>query len=147
MIFYRTYNDFRIITGVISMKKVITLLLISMVLLTSCFAKKDTGVTAVGSVTSESDTNFFAKHEKLSGKREYAIKAETPLEVKAEFVTEEGELGLSIGMEGKEQAYEGHGLQTGTFTVYLNEPGTYQVIVTAEGHKGSYSLSWKEKKE
>ena len=59
-----------------------------------------------------------------------------------EITTESGTLGLTIQKDGQDTVYEGNHLETGTFTVYLRESGTYRVNFLANEHKGSYRFSW-----
>ena len=62
--------------------------------------------------------------------------------MQVEITTESGTLGLTIQKDGQDTVYEGNHLETGTFTVYLRESGTYRVNFLANEHKGSYRFSW-----
>lgn len=57
-------------------------------------------------------------------------------------MNQEGSLSITIGKNGDTPVYTGNDVESSTFTVYLREAGDYKVVITANKHKGSYSLDW-----
>jgi uncharacterized membrane protein len=66
------------------------------------------------------------------------------VEVVVSIVTEKGSIDAYIAKDDDvaNSSYEGHDIQTISFTVTLSESGRYTVRVDADKHTGSYSFSW-----
>lgn len=95
-------------------------------------------------VHEQKNDTVSARYELFRGNRVYTIRVPEGKEyaVQVEITTESGTLGLTIQKDGQDPVYEGNHLETGTFTVYLRESGTYRVNFRANEHKGSYRFSW-----
>ena len=101
-------------------------------------------VTAVGRVSSQTDTRISSKHKLLDGREQYTIHVSDgeELAVRVSILTQNGSLSLTIGKRDSTPVYTGNDMESGTFTVYLRESGDYSVIIDANNHEGSYSLDW-----
>ena len=101
-------------------------------------------VTAVGRVSSRTDTGISSKHKLLDGREQYTIHVSDgeELAVRVSILTQTGSLSLTIGKRDSTPVYTGNDMESGTFTVYLRESGDYSVIIDANNHEGSYSLEW-----
>ena len=79
-------------------------------------------------------------YKKLNDKKSYTITVGEGerVAVEIEIVSESGSLALSIGRVGFPLDYSGNNLETGSFTVYLNEAGTYDMVFLAKDHAGSF---------
>ena len=77
-----------------------------------------------------------------SKEKKLTVNENEPLTVSVDIETEEGSLDVSIYNEAGEYSYEGHDIETSTFTVTLSEAGKYTIKVEADEHKGSYSFTW-----
>ena len=101
-------------------------------------------VTAVGRVSSRTDTGISSKHKLLDGREQYTIHVSDgeELAVRVSILTQTGSLSLTIGKRDHAPVYTGNDMESGTFTVYLRESGDYSVIIDANNHEGSYSLDW-----
>ncbi len=95
-------------------------------------------------IQEQKNDTVSARYELFRGNRVYTIHVPEgkELAVRVEITTESGTLGLTIQKDGQDTVYEGNHLETGTFTVYLRESGTYRVNFLANEHKGSYRVSW-----
>jgi hypothetical protein len=91
-------------------------------------------------------TKMSMSYEKFTGYRETEIKVDEDetVDVLVDFVTEDGTINAYISKDNdiSNCDYEGHAIQTSSFTVALSESGTYTIRVDADAHKGSYSFSW-----
>lgn len=100
------------------------------------------------------EINTFSKmsmnYKKFNGYKQtwIIVKEDEQRNVKADIVTEEGKLYLSITDKDGKSFYQGNDLPTSSFTVVLDKKGEYKIKVSAENHKGSYKIIWdKVKKE
>lgn len=103
-------------------------------------------VTAVGRVSSQTDTGISSKHQLLDGREQYTIHVSDgeELAVQVSILNQNGSLSLTIGKKGQTPVYTGCDMESSTFTVYLRDSGDYSVIIDANDHEGSYSLEWSE---
>ena len=101
-------------------------------------------VTAVGRVSSQTDTRISSKHKLLDGREQYTIHVPDgeKLAVRVSILNQNGSISLTIGKKDNEPVYTGNDMESGSFTVYLRESGDYSVIIDANDHEGSYSLDW-----
>ncbi len=86
---------------------------------------------------------IMVSYKKLNAKKNYeiAVGEGERVAVEIEIVSESGSLALSIGRVGYLADYGGNNLETGSFTVYLNEAGTYDMIFSAKDHAGSFKAT------
>ncbi|HOW38020.1 MAG TPA: hypothetical protein PLZ76_03840 [Bacillota bacterium] len=93
-----------------------------------------------------SATRFSMTYDRFNGYKEKDLTVETgeAVEIVVAFVSTEGTLDASICRKDDSETcgYEGNDVPTSTFTVTLNEPGTYVIRVEARRHSGSYSFHW-----
>ena len=103
-------------------------------------------VTAVGRVSSQTDTRISSKHKLLDGREQYTIHVSDgeELAVRVSILNQNGSLSLTIGKRDHTPVYTGNDMESRTFTVYLRESGDYSVIIDANNHEGSYSLDWSD---
>lgn len=101
-------------------------------------------LTAVDRVLTQDNTGISSKHERLDGTEEYTIHVPDgkTYAVLINILNQEGSLSITIGKNGDTPVYTGNDVESSTFTVYLRETGDYKVVITANKHKGSYSLDW-----
>ena len=101
-------------------------------------------VTAVGRVSSQTDTGISSKHKLLDGREQYTIHVSDgeELAVRVSVLNRSGSISLTIGKRDHTPVYTGNDMESGTFTVYLRDGGDYSVIIDADNHEGSYSLEW-----
>lgn len=101
-------------------------------------------VTAVGRVSSQTDTGISSKHKLLDGREQYTIHVPDgeELAVRVSVLNRSGSISLTIGKRDHTPVYIGNDMESSTFTVYLRESGDYSVIIDANNHEGSYSLEW-----
>ena len=125
------------------MKKLITLLLSMIILIGLTGCSKNSEIT-LGSFERNTSTKMTMSHQWFSGskEREITVEAGETLEVLVDIKTESGTLDAYIINEDGEYNYEGHDVQTDSFTVTLSEEGTYTIRVEAKKHKGSFSFTW-----
>ncbi len=124
------------------MKKILFIFIILVILLSGC-------TTGSGTVLRGSEDNGPSKmsmtYEKFTGHKQTHITVkDEPVTVTVSIVTESGTIDAYIAKDNdvSNASYEGHDIQTRTFTVTLSEPGDYVARVDAKSHSGSYSFSW-----
>lgn len=100
----------------------------------------------VNCISNRTDTGFSSRYDLFSGERAYTVKVAEGemLAVRVSIQTEAGTLDMTIGQSGQEPVYSGHGMESGSFTVYLRASGTYRVLIRAERHRGGYEVAWGE---
>lgn len=83
-------------------------------------------------------------YKKLNARKRYSVVVGDgeKVAVEIEIVSKGGSLALSIGRVGFPLDYSGNNLETGSFTVYLNEAGTYDMIFSAKDHAGSFKAEY-----
>lgn len=124
------------------MKKILVILGILLMLLYS-------GCTT-GNYTSSwsKEINTFSRmsmsYKNFNGYKQtkITVKAGEPVNVNAEFVSEEGKIGLSITDQDGNSFYQGTDIPTSSFAVKLDKKGEYTIKVSAENHKGEYKITW-----
>lgn len=89
-------------------------------------------------------TVVTVSYKKLNDRKSYTIEVGEGerVAVGIEIVSESGSLALSVGRVGFPLDYSGNNLETGSFTVYLNEAGTYDMIFSAKDHVGSFRAEY-----
>jgi hypothetical protein len=103
-----------------------------------------------GTVKNASELNTPTKismiYEEFNGYKEKQIrvKENEPIIVAVNIVTESGSIDAYIAKYNDTDncSYEGHDIETSSFSVILSEQGDYTVRVDAKKHTGSYSFSW-----
>lgn len=87
---------------------------------------------------------IMVSYKKLNAKKNYeiAVGEGERVAVEIEIVSKGGSLALTIGRVGFPADYSGNNLETGSFTVYLNEAGTYDMIFLAKDHAGSFKAEY-----
>ena len=127
------------------MKKISLLLLLFIVLFGLLGCTRGSGIVRK-SKEHNTPTKMSMTYEKFTGYRETEIKVDEdePVDVLVDFVTEDGTIDAYISKDNDKVScdYEGHDVQTSSFTVTLSEQGTYTIRVDADAHKGSYLFSW-----
>ncbi len=68
----------------------------------------------------------------------FSIEISNPTTVSIACVTESGTLDMEIRSEDKETVFREESIQTETFEIRINSLGTYEVIVQAKEHTGSF---------
>ena len=122
---------------------IIMVIAISMSIVTGC--TKGTGMIKNGNELN-TPTKMSMVYEKFTGSRVSQIKVVEgqPVEVNISIVTEKGSIDAYIAKDNNRDnsSYEGEDIPTSSFTVTLEEEGTYTIRVDAKNHSGSYSFSW-----
>lgn len=97
-----------------------------------------------GYIGNNSTHEMSGSYYKFNGDKDKEITVEEgeTLDILVDIVTKEGTLDVSIMDENKEYSYEGHDLQTTSFTVTLSDPGKYTLKLEAKEHQGSFSFTW-----
>ena len=81
---------------------------------------------------------------KLNARKRYSVVVGDgeKVAVEIEIVSKGGSLALTIGRVGFPADYSGNNLETGSFTVYLKEAGTYDMVFLAKDHEGSFKAEY-----
>ncbi len=124
-------------------KKIIALFFASLVPVFTFGCATSVGVTEK-TYRKNGVTGVSVSYKKLNERKSYTIVVgegeRTAVEI--EIVSKSGNLSLTIGRIGYAADYSGHDLETGSFTVYLNEAGTYDMIFLAKDHEGSFKAEY-----
>jgi hypothetical protein len=125
----------------------LSLLLACLLVLVLIFNACTTGSgTVKNGVEYNSSTKMAMLYDEFTGYKQTHIEVgeNETVEVVVSIVTEKGSIDAYIAKDNDitNSSYEGHDIQTMSFTVTLSEPGRYTVRVDAEKHTGSYSFSW-----
>ncbi|WP_334073029.1 MULTISPECIES: hypothetical protein [Paenibacillus] len=122
--------------NVFSFKGILALMM-SALLLTSCESTQM-------AVETNTSTTMTMKYAKFTGQKEKTIQVEDgrPLDVGFEVTTDAGQLDISLTDEQGNHFYQGKQIQTSSFTVHLDQPGSYRVDVKGNQHKGGFAISW-----
>ena len=102
------------------------------------------GVT-INSQELNTPTRMSMLYDRFTGHRQTKITVkDEPITVKVNIVTEKGDIDAYIARDNDKagSVYEGNSIPTSSFTVTLNEPGSYTLRVDANNHTGSYSFFW-----
>ena len=128
------------------MKKILSIILIISLIISFTGCVNGSEFT-IGSIENNTLSSMSMKYLKFSGNKNtrITVKEGEIYEVSVDINTEEGKIDLFITGENDSKAYEGHDLQTSSFTITLDEPGTYKLRLEAKDHKGSYAINWKVK--
>jgi|GEM_PF-6456521 len=71
----------------------------------------------------------------------FDIEISNPMVLLITCVTESGKLDMKITDDGGQKIFEENDVPTEGFTVDINSPGTYKVIIYAEKHTGSFWIT------
>lgn len=74
----------------------------------------------------------------------FDIEISNPMTLSVDCVTESGRLDLEIRRDGEETVFHERDIQTGNYAVSIDTAGTYNVIIQADNHTGSF---WIEPQE
>ena len=125
------------------MKKIALAFLIVLIAVCSFGCIRTTGhYRTTMCISNQTNTSFSMQYDSLDGDKKYTfdVGAGTVLDVK--FETEKGNLTCVVTDKSGKEYYRNDDVQTEDLTIELGEKGTYSVMVTAKGHKGSFSFSW-----
>lgn len=97
----------------------------------------------MGYIGNNTTHEMSGSYYKFSGEKNKEITVEEgeTLDILVDIETKEGAIDVYITDDNKVYSYEGHDLETTSFTVTL-EPGEYTLKVEAKDHQGSFSFTW-----
>lgn len=124
------------------MKKLLSpLLALFCLLLASCTVSSGTAVMQTNKST---NTMFSYSHASSSQtlRRELDIKNGDPRTLQVTVETTEGTLDITVQDDNKNILYQGSAVPTSSFSVALDNPGKYTIIVKTNKHKGSFTFDW-----
>lgn len=83
---------------------------------------------------------FQLDYALFDGKEIADMALESGSVLKLTVFQEEGSVDITVGIEGGITIYEGHGLTDMTFTLNVNQSGTYRITVVGHNAKGNVSV-------
>ena len=114
-------------------------LLFCLFILSGCSYTKVFVGNTVGTSKSYSTT-----YSVFSGTKTHSLKLEKGDIMNVEIVSEDGTLNLSLQMNEKEPLYAEENVPTDSFSLSIEESGTYELTLTGEDAKGSVKCSLAE---
>ncbi len=86
------------------------------------------------------DDVFRLDYKLFNGKENSVLVLKSGSTVKVAVFQEEGSVDITVGIDGENPIYEGHGLVDITFTLNVDQSGTYRITVTGHNAKGSITF-------
>ena len=125
----------------INKKYILLIIVLTIILLSGCTYGSYSSTRAVEISTS---SQMSMSYEKFNGYKATSIKVKegNPVDVNVDIVSNTGKLDMSITDEKDHSVYEGKDIPTSSFSVSLDKPGDYKLIVSGEKHSGSYKITW-----
>lgn len=122
------------------MKKVFISSIVAILILGFCGCSRS---LSIGAVENNTTHKMSASYIRSTGTHERKITLEEGeiIEVSVKIKTESGSIAAFISREDKVY-YEGHDIETSSFTVSLADPGEYTIQVDTNKHKGGYTFEW-----
>lgn len=92
-----------------------------------------------GNITSDSDS-FYMDYSVFNRQEDAFINLSDKDKLQVEIAQTEGNIDVTIGMDGEEPIYQGNALTEISFTLNINKKGRYRISVTGNNAKGYVSF-------